>query len=66
MLELLECFETAYPGMRQHVIRYRATEYSKMFDDLLFTCEPNHIKVWSSIDLYLTWFANSSPGHPGD
>ncbi|KIJ66961.1 hypothetical protein HYDPIDRAFT_26376 [Hydnomerulius pinastri MD-312] len=47
MLKLLEHFRTGYPGdgMTDAVEKYgNCYNFRVMFDDLLFTCEPNHIK----------------------
>ncbi|KAF8843740.1 cytochrome P450 [Paxillus ammoniavirescens] len=53
MLNLLEHFETGYPvdGMTDAVAGYgNCYNFRVMFDDLLFTCEPNHIKAILATD----------------
>ncbi|KIJ13434.1 hypothetical protein PAXINDRAFT_170499 [Paxillus involutus ATCC 200175] len=53
MLNLLEHFKTGYPadGMSDVVAAYgNCYNFRVMFDDLLFTCEPNHIKAILATD----------------
>ncbi|KAF9223748.1 cytochrome P450 [Gyrodon lividus] len=57
MLRLLEYFKTGYPGTKHHmgmtdaVVAYgNCHNFRVMFDDLLFTCEPNHTKAILATD----------------